>query len=420
MKKHYDAILFAYGAATDRLLGIPGEQELKGIYSARGFVGWYNGLPEFAGLAPNLETDHAVVIGNGNVALDVARILLSNIDSLRKTDISDAALDTLAKSRVKRVTIAGRRGPMQVGFNYDHSIGRKAEGLKAAFTIKELRELVDLPNTSFQTHNVDLIPSVDWISALPRLQQRKYRFAKLLTAGVSAADKYCHLRSLISPERFIDARNTGSLSHLEFRLNRFLCNGERFEPKAQTQPTDQLESVQSSLAFRSVGYKAVSLPGLNGELGIEFSHRSGTIMNDGLGRAIALAPGRPPNDTYAQASAAQSIPGCYCTGWVKTGPTGVIATTMEDAFSSAEAIVKDWTSGRPFLNGAPSHRHPSLAQGWFGLREEIEHDASISWTEWQAIDRLEKELGRKSGGKPRLKLKDVEEMINAAKQVTAK
>ena len=114
MKNHYDALLFAYGAAKDRLLCVPGEKDFKGIYSAREFVGWYNGLPEFADLAPTLDNDHAVIIGNGNVALDVARILLTDVDALRKTDITEESVDTLSKSRVKRVTIAGRRGPMQV------------------------------------------------------------------------------------------------------------------------------------------------------------------------------------------------------------------------------------------------------------------------------------------------------------------
>lgn len=115
LKKNYDAILFAYGASKDRKLGILGEDELKGIYSAREFVGWYNGLPEYADLAPDLEAgEEAVVIGQGNVALDVARILLSDVDRLRKTDITDRAIAVLSKSRVKRVRIVGRRGPMQV------------------------------------------------------------------------------------------------------------------------------------------------------------------------------------------------------------------------------------------------------------------------------------------------------------------
>jgi adrenodoxin-NADP+ reductase len=113
--RHYHAVTFAYGAAEDKTLGLPGES-LKGVFSARQFVGWYNGFPEYAGLAPDLESgDTAAIIGQGNVALDVARILLSDVDALRKTDITEEALDRLATSRIRRVRVFGRRGPMQVG-----------------------------------------------------------------------------------------------------------------------------------------------------------------------------------------------------------------------------------------------------------------------------------------------------------------
>jgi adrenodoxin-NADP+ reductase len=112
---HYDAILFAYGASRDRRLGIPGEDKLKDVYSARAFVGWYNGLPEYADLNPNLSKgEEAIVIGQGNVALDVARILLSDVNALRKTDITERALDTLSRNRVRNVKVIGRRGPIQV------------------------------------------------------------------------------------------------------------------------------------------------------------------------------------------------------------------------------------------------------------------------------------------------------------------
>ena len=115
LKDHYDAILFAYGASKDRKLGIPNEENLKGIYSARAFVGWYNGLPEHADLSPELDKgEEAVIIGQGNVALDVARTLLTEVDVLRKTDMTEQALATLSRSRVKRVRVIGRRGPMQV------------------------------------------------------------------------------------------------------------------------------------------------------------------------------------------------------------------------------------------------------------------------------------------------------------------
>lgn len=115
LKPHYDAILFAYGASKDKSLGIPGEKDIKGIYSARAFVGWYNGLPEYRDLAPDLTSgEDAVVIGQGNVAMDVARALLTSVDVLKKTDMADYAVAELAKSKIKRVRVVGRRGPMQV------------------------------------------------------------------------------------------------------------------------------------------------------------------------------------------------------------------------------------------------------------------------------------------------------------------
>ncbi len=111
---HYDAVLLAYGASKDRTLNIPGET-LKGVYSARAFVGWYNGLPQFAHLKPDLEVgEEAIIVGQGNVALDVARMLLTDVDRLRRTDVTTYALDALSRSRVKRVTVIGRRAPMQV------------------------------------------------------------------------------------------------------------------------------------------------------------------------------------------------------------------------------------------------------------------------------------------------------------------
>ena len=387
MKRHYDALLFAYGASKDRLLGVPGESTLKGLYSAREFVGWYNGQPEYSKLSPNLDAEHAVVIGNGNVALDVARILLSTVDSLRKTDITDSALDALAKSRVKRVTIAGRRGPMQ-----------------AAFTIKELRELINLPNTSFQADNMELIPSTEWTSKLPRLEQRKYRFAKLLTAGARDGDRQCHLRSLISPEAFISHKDDGLLSHIRFRHNAFRNDNQRFDSDAQIKPADEHEILEADLAFRSIGYKAVPIPGLGEDLELDFREDRGIIANDGLGRALHRA-------RYDQKGSRNIAAGCYCTGWVKNGPTGVIATTMEDAFATADAIVDDWGSRREKLcdDGLKE------SQGWQRLREEVATGNTTSWEDWRSIDRFEKQVGQEKGGKPRSKLRDVAEMMTAAK-----
>lgn len=117
LKPHYDAIIFAYGASKDRELGIPGEQALHSVHSARAFVGWYNGLPEHRDLDPDLSGENAVIVGQGNVALDVARILLSDLNTLQKTDIADYAVEKLATSRIKRVRVVGRRGPLQVSYH---------------------------------------------------------------------------------------------------------------------------------------------------------------------------------------------------------------------------------------------------------------------------------------------------------------
>ena len=124
MKPHYDAILFAYGASEDRKLGIPGEDEFKGIYSAREFVGWYNGHPDFSHLTPELDKgEHAVIIGQGNVALDIARILVSRVTDLKKTDIAEHALEALSRSKINQIEVVGRRGPLQVTISHHSSTG---------------------------------------------------------------------------------------------------------------------------------------------------------------------------------------------------------------------------------------------------------------------------------------------------------
>ena len=411
LKPHYDALLFAYGASQDRLLGVPGEH-LSGIHSAREFVGWYNGLPDFAALDPDLEsTDHAVVIGNGNVALDVARILLSEIDVLRKTDVSEHALEGLGRSRVRRVTIVGRRGPMQ-----------------AAFTIKEIRELTNLPSTLFYVHEHErLLPSSDYISQLPRLEQRKYRLPRLLSES-SLRDssrrsdermpgKACEFQFLLSPESFIPSRRRPiSLASVRLARNVYSNESEVLDPTARVRRAESdnngpaMKDLETALAFRSIGYKAVALPGLTEQLNVGFDGSRGTITNDGFGRC--LSPHTSENLT-AERFGENLVPGCYCTGWVKNGPTGVIASTMEDAFATADAVVTDWeSSGHAMLN-PKDDCHES--HGWNGLRQELSHrtDQIVSWRGWKAIDQVEKERGRREE-RVRVKITSVPRMLNIA------
>ena len=385
LKPHYDAILFAYGASKDRQLGIPGEEDLKGIYSARAFVGWYNGLPEYANLAPDLSMgEEAVIIGQGNVALDVARTLLSDVDRLRSTDITDQALAALSNSTVKHVRVIGRRGPMQ-----------------ASFTIKEVRELMTLPNVGFEPLDDGLLSSEP--TKLPRAQKR---LTQLLSKGWSTsmadAKKSWSLNFFLSPTSF-NAYSGASNNLSSVTCARAALQGSNLaDPAAKVFITDDKVTLPASLAFRSIGYKSQAIPGMQ-ENGIAFDDRSGTIPNDPYGRIIASSS--EPNNLMAR-----HIPGMYCAGWVKRGPTGVIATTMEDAFATAEAIAYDWEHKVPFLNSQDGP--PMEKSGWTALKKQVEAKGirRVSWADWQKIDAAEKERGARSG-KEREKFTSVKEML---------
>ncbi|KAK7981903.1 hypothetical protein PG996_009590 [Apiospora saccharicola] len=378
LMKNYDAVVFAYGAARDKKLGILGESQLKGIYSAREFVGWYNGLPEFADLAPDLTRgDEAVIVGQGNVALDVARMLLENVDVLRKSDITEAAIETLLKSRVKRVHIVGRRGPMQ-----------------AAFTIKEIRELMKLQYVGF--HPVDMALMPPEISKLPRARRRLMEIlVKGSTAKVDGASKSWSLDFCHSPTEFIGDAN-GNLSRTVFEKTLL---SDPFDPASEVSGTGEKIDMASAVAFRSIGYKSVALPGFE-ETGISFDDRTGVIRNDGLGRVFSnkAQPGETP----------APLAGVYCAGWVKRGPTGVIASTMEDAFSTGDAIATDWTSNARFAGDGRS-------LGLDGVKGDIDTSRCnvISWNDWHKIDQAEKARGQ-AIGKEREKFTSTANMLKAA------
>ncbi|KAL9023993.1 MAG: hypothetical protein Q9196_006835 [Gyalolechia fulgens] len=374
---HYDAILFAYGASKDRKLAIPGEDKLAGIYSARDFVGWYNSLPESSQLAPRLDiSDTAVIIGQGNVALDVARTLLKGVDTLRHTDISEEALATLSNSKVKRVHVVGRRGPMQV-----------------SFTIKEVRELMNLPSVTFDPIDRDLLPPN--VSSLPRTAKR---MTKLLIEGsprsLTEPRKSWALDFLLSPVRFMSTKAT-SFSQLEsVDFQRMKISGpDQFDPAAKVEWTEEIHTIPTSLAFRSIGYQSESLPGMI-DLGIDFDERRGIIMNDYCGRLISPAQGD---------DSGRVLPGMYCAGWVKRGPAGVIANTMEDSFATAEAIIADWTSKAPLLGGG---------DGWETIQEEVaaKGTRTVSWEDWLKIDAAERSRG-KLVGKEREKFTNPQDML---------
>jgi adrenodoxin-NADP+ reductase len=395
---HYNAFVFAYGASKDRQLGLEGEGEGKHVYSARAFVGWYNGLPEYHDLNPDLTAgEDAVIIGQGNVALDVARTLLTDIDVLRKTDITEYALETLSKSRIRNIRVVGRRGPVQ-----------------AAFTIKEIREMLQLPDTSFMPIPESLFPSD--LKSLPRPQRRLLELLKKGSSSPPNTSKSWSLDFLLSPQSLhYSPSNPTNLDHIKFIHNRLADPYSPTSSLLPTPPNPSHLSIPTSTLFRSIGYKSETLPNLP-STGIPFDTQKGIFPNDGTGRIVSS-----PQQAHAPQEMTHEygvpIPGLYCAGWVKRGPTGVIASTMTDAFITAEAIARDWrerqSSGQEVIDkrfiGSDESR------GFEGV-QELAKEAKIdlrpvSWKDWEKIDAVEKQRGRMNGGKPREKLASVEEML---------
>lgn len=394
---HYDSFLFAYGASRDRKLGIPGE-DLQGVYSARSFVGWYNGLPEQADLAPALDSsEEAVVIGQGNVALDVARTLLSPLDRLRETDMTEEALEALSKSRVKRVRVVGRRGPLQ-----------------APYTIKEVRELMNLPGVAFNQPDRSLFPT-----DLKKLPRQLSRIAQVITKGSpverAEATKELELVYMQSPIAFVeDQAKPSNLKGVTFEETEFVQDPASIQEsdlyglkdlRVRRKEGSTHRTFDTRLAFRSVGYQSEALEGFD-EIGVPFDKKTGIIPNDLYGRV--LAPDQGPGDLTAA-----HVHGMYCAGWVKRGPTGVIASTMDDAFVSADIIARDWDQGVPFIGGAESEMASGQAKhGWEAVKEEAarRNIRSVNWKDWERIDAEEKRRG-KARGKEREKCKSVAEMV---------
>ncbi|KAJ4354311.1 NADPH-adrenodoxin reductase [Didymosphaeria variabile] len=396
MKPHYDAILFAYGASEDRKLSIPGE-DLPGVYSAREFVGWYNGHPQFSHLKPELDKgERAVIVGQGNVALDVARILVAPLNQLRKTDIAEHAVAALSRSKIKRVEVVGRRGPLQ-----------------ASFTVKEVRELMQFPKVGFKSTGLRSFYPPEGIHTLPRVQKR---LAMVLQQG-APIDKHDHkkrweLSFLRSPHAIHAKKNRlnqvigNRVDSIEFQKTNFVPDANPFSEDAKVHPTGEMVTTEASMVFRSIGYKSTPLPGLS-DLGVPFDEKLGIIPNDVHGRIISPSAG-PGN------LSAGHLPGLYAVGWVKRGPTGVIVNTMMDAFTTADIIAQDWSTNVPFLN-TEKGSDASTGLGWDGVKDTVlaQGVIPVDWEAWKRIDKAERERG-KQVGKVRWKFADTEQMKAAA------
>ncbi|KAF9393405.1 hypothetical protein CPC16_002099, partial [Podila verticillata] len=372
LAQHYDAILLAYGAHEDRILGVPNEKSLKGVMAARSFVGFYNGLPSEQDLAIDLsQTDTAVVIGQGNVALDVARILLTPLEELKKTDLTEKMIKILEDSTVKHVHIIGRRGPLEV-----------------AFTSKELREMLQLPGTTFHMDKNLLVSEME--RAGKSLDRPRKRLMGLLEKGIKESKpnqpKSWSLQFLRSPLGFSGDGNgsSGTLKAVELGINRL--EGEDHNRRAV--PTGAKEELKCGLAFRSIGYKSVGIQG------VPFNGRKGIVPN---------------KDGKVVDENSNVVPGLYASGWLKHGPIGVIASTMADAYQTADTIISDWAQGEPMLN--ESLVEPSGGAPVLDILRSKGHK-TVSYQDWKKIEQREFEMGTKLG-KPREKFVTVEDMLKA-------
>jgi ferredoxin/flavodoxin---NADP+ reductase len=377
---HYHAIVYATGSPSDRPLGIPGE-ELPGSHAATEFVGWYNGHPDHTDLEFDLlSAERAVVIGNGNVALDVARMLVLAPEELEPTDTADHALEVLAASRVSEVVILGRRGPAQ-----------------AAFTNPELLELGELADADVIVDEGELERALAVADPDAEANITCRRNVEILRDYATRPTKGHHkrivLRFLLSPAAFL-ADDHGRLGAVELIRNELVpapSGGLR------ANATDERETLAAGLAFRAIGYRGIPLPG------VPFDERSATIPNDG-GRVLDA-------DTRARA------PGEYVVGWIKRGPSGVIGTNKKDAQETVNAMLADLAPSSNGAGGAggeadahaPSTPDASAVEALLRSRQP----ELVTYSGWEAIDRRERALGEPAG-RPRVKLTRIDELLQAA------
>ena len=363
--RHYHQVCFTTGAQTDRRMGIPGE-DLVRSHPATEFVAWYNGHPRFRHFTFDLSVERVAVVGVGNVAVDVARMLCRTPEELAGTDIADYALDALKASRIREVYLLGRRGPVQ-----------------AAFTTPEAKELGELAgaDVTARPEEVALDP---WSQAeLMRAQDRSLaRKVELLrqfsTRPRAGKPKLLTLRFLVSP---VELHGDASGRVVGMRLVR---NALIKQPNGalKAAPMGWFEDLPVDLVFRSVGYRGVPLPG------VPFDEKSGTIPNV-RGRVLSPEPGsRTP------------VPGLYVAGWIKRGPSGVIGTNKPDAAETAEAMLEDLERG-----DLPQPAEPSAEAVERLLRERV--PCLITFDDWKKLDALESERG-KAGGRPRVKMSEAE------------
>ena len=351
----YDAVVYAFGAQTDKRLGIPGE-ELAGSWSATEFVAWYNGHPDYQELPFDLGVERAVVIGNGNVALDVARMLALTPDELAPTDTTDPAIEAIGTSTLREVVIVGRRGPAQ-----------------ASWTTQELKEMGELAGADVIVDAAELEGTVEDKTHVQRNMDVLRDFAAREPTGKPCVVRFLFFRSPVA------IHGDERVEAVELVRNRLEERGGRLVAV----PTEEHETLACGLVFRSVGYRGVGLPD------VPFDERAGTIANE-RGRIVGE-------------------PRAYCAGWIKRGPTGIIGTNKKDATETVAHLLEDLEDGRI------AHREDVTAEAVEAVLAERGVRA-VLYAGWTSIDELERAAGEKLG-RPRIKLRTWDELLEAAEGV---
>ncbi|HEY0228737.1 MAG TPA: FAD-dependent oxidoreductase [Mycobacterium sp.] len=357
LAEQYDAVIYAVGAQSDRALNIPGE-DLAGSVAAVDFVGWYNAHPNFAEISPDLSGARAVVIGNGNVALDVARILITDPEILALTDIADHALETLRPRGVEEVVIVGRRGPLQT-----------------AFTTLELRELADLEDVDVIVDAAALqdISDEDAEAAGKTTKQN----IKVLRDYAGREPRPGHrrmvFRFLTSP---IEIKGEDRVERIVLGRNELIADESG---RVSAKDTGEREELPVQLVVRSVGYRGMPTPGL------PFDDKTATIPNTG---------GRVDGSRNE-----------YVVGWIKRGPTGVIGTNKKDSQDTVDTLIEDLTGASELADFADDHA--DKVAGWLASRQP----RLVTSAHWEIIDRHERAAGEPHG-RPRVKLPSLEKLLH--------
>jgi ferredoxin--NADP+ reductase len=328
----YDAVVYAVGAQTDRRLGIPGE-DLPGSWAATEFVAWYNAHPDFQDLPFDLSAERAVVVGAGNVALDVARMLALCAEELAPTDTTDPAIAAINESPLREIVLLARRGPAQ-----------------AAFTTPELKEMGELADADVLVDRADLEGAVGTDTNSERNLEVLREYAARAPAGKRRAIRF---RFLVSP---VEIRGQDRVEEIEIVRNRLVADDAGM---VRAVATDEREAIPCGLVFRSVGYQGVALP---------------DVPFDAAGCVI-------PNDR------GRVEPGVYCAGWIKRGPTGVIGTNKKDATETVELVLEDARAGL-----LERRENRDVAE----LLAERGVDA-VTYAGWESIDAAERTAGEPHG-----------------------